>query len=116
MPAPVKRFEGADEDNIAGIQFVIIGTPFQQIGINHGLIITCTAIQAVVLGLADLHFDVVDCVFIISYENIKADAFAVVLHLHVLFFFRIGDIPDGDLQDSGFDLVTHVIHPFFIIA
>ena len=143
MPAFIEWFKRTDEDDITGIQFVVVGTPFQQIGINHGLVIARTAIQAVVIGLSDLHFDVVDCIFIIGYENIETDALAVVLHLHVLFFFRIGDIPNGDLQDflqhtltnplaphnqlkhviitnrqvlPWFNLVTHVIHPLFIIA
>ena len=94
MSSQTKRIKGADEDDIAFLQVIIIITFFQNIQIDHSLIISHPFGQISRSGC--LHFQVKYCVFFILDIHIEADSFGTRCNVNVFLHLRIFDLCDLD--------------------
>jgi len=95
----VKRVEGADEDHVGRVQFLVRFALVQQLSINQALVETAAFGQVIPGGIGTLHFDVVNTAFIVFHEDIQADAFALQTEIDGFFETLVLEGTDLDVQE-----------------
>ena len=97
MSSQTKRIKGADEDDIAFLQVIIIITFFQNIQVYHSLIISHPFGQVSRSGC--LHFQVKDRMFFILDIYIKTDTFGTRCYVNVFLHLWIFDFCNLNPKD-----------------
>ena len=79
MTSLFERIKGTNEDDVCIVKILIIHPRFQEVGVDHRLVITGALGEFRFCRFIDLHFHVVDGIFIVGNVDIKANALACIL-------------------------------------
>ena len=103
---PAEGVEGADEDDVGGVQIFVFFSFFQQLHINHGLVKTTPFGQPFLRELGTLHLDIVYSALFISHIDIQSDPLAGQSQIDCFFKLLIVEFLDGNLQDFLNQMLT----------